>query len=962
MEPSMTKRSFIRVVGARQHNLKNIDVELPRGSLTVITGLSGSGKSSLAFDTIYAEGQRKYVESLSAYARQFLEQMQKPDVDRIEGLSPTIAIEQRVASASPRSTVATATEIYDYLRVLYARAGEPRCWKCDRPIVRQSTSQVVDAVLSGPEGQRIMVLAPLVQGQRGRHKTILESIARRGFVRVRLNGQVHLLEDLEPLSPNRKHTIEVVVDRLTIKPEIAVRLADSVEIATGLAGGRVIITAEVAPGRWSDERYSAALACPVHADVRIDDLSPQLFSFNAPQGACELCHGLGITLEFDVDLVVPDRNLSLREGAIAAWRHHGRRLSAVYRKMLEDFCRRFGVLWDIPFRNIPEEPARILFYGTDKADAEKYGAQFEGAIPNLKRLWQNTDSESVKKRLHGFLSESPCERCGGARLKKQALCVKIEGKSISDVTQMTVAEATALFDGLTFTGEKAAVADPLLREIRQRSHFMYDVGVDYLALNRSSASLSGGEWQRIRLATQIGSGLAGVCYVLDEPTIGLHARDSRRLSMILKQLAEMDNTVIVVEHDEEIIAGASHMIDIGPGAGSRGGYVVAQGTLEDVLGCEASITAKYLTGRLQTSLPDDRRKADWSCALELRGVTANNLKSIDARFPLGCFVCVTGVSGSGKSTLVTQVLHRALRRRLDRTGPRPGPYERIVGSAFVDKVVEVDQAPIGRTPRSTPATYAGVFDPIRQLYARTREAKIRGYTPARFSFNVKGGRCEHCEGQGTKRIAMHFLPDVFVRCGECGGKRYNRETLEIRYRGKTIADVLDLPVEEAVAFFENFSKIRERLQTLKSVGLGYMTLGQSSSTLSGGEAQRVKLASELKRSANGHTMYILDEPTTGLHFADVRNLLTVLNRLVDRGHTVVVIEHNLEVIKMADWIIDLGPEGGDQGGRIVVEGTPEQVAAHLSSYTGRFLKDRLAGLAPLKMARGAQARTHAPGT
>jgi excinuclease ABC subunit A len=958
----MARQSYIRVVGARQHNLKNINVTLPRSSLIVVTGLSGSGKSSLAFDTIYAEGQRKYVESLSAYARQFLEQMQKPDVDRIEGLSPTIAIEQRITTASPRSTVATTTEIYDYLRVLFARAGEARCWKCDRPIARQSTSQVVDAVLSGTEGQRIMILAPIVHAQRGRHKTVLESVARRGFVRVRVDGEVCLLEDLEPLSPNRKHTIEVVVDRLTIKPEIAQRLADSVEIATSLSAGRVIIAAAVGRAKWSDERYSAALACPVHADVRVDELAPQLFSFNAPQGACELCHGLGTTLEFDMDLVVPDRNLSLRDGAVTAWRHHGRRLSAVYRKMLDEFCRHFDVLQDIPFRNIPQDRLDILLEGTTNADAEKYGAKFEGVIPNLKRLWRTTDSESVKQRLHALLGEAPCERCKGARLNEQALCVRIDGKSISDVTAMTIGAAIEWFDGLTFTGEAAVVADPLLREINHRLRFMCDVGIDYLELDRSSASLSGGEWQRIRLATQIGSGLAGVCYVLDEPTIGLHARDSHRLAVILNKLAEMDNTVIVVEHDEEIIAAASHMVDVGPGAGTRGGHLVAEGSLEEVLACDKSITAKYLTGKLSINLPDERRPADWRNAVELRGVTANNLKHLDVRFPLGCFICVTGVSGSGKSTLVTHVLLRALRRRIERSGPRPGPYERIVGSALIDKVIEVDQAPIGRTPRSIPATYVGVFDLIRQLYARTREAKIRGYTPARFSFNVKGGRCEHCEGQGTKRIAMHFLPDVFVQCGECAGSRYSRETLEVRYRGKTIADILDLTVEEAVTFFQNFPRIRQRLQALKDVGLGYMTLGQSSSTLSGGEAQRVKLAAELQRSTNGHTMYILDEPTTGLHFADVRNLLTVLNRLVDRGHTVVVIEHNLEVIKMADWIIDLGPEGGEQGGTVVVEGPPEEVAAHATSHTGRFLKGRLAGLPPLKTRRRPARPTPARGT
>lgn len=958
----MSKRSVIRVVGARQHNLKNIDVDIPRGVLTAITGLSGSGKSSLAFDTIYAEGQRKYVESLSAYARQFLEQMPKPDVDRIEGLSPTIAIEQRTAAASPRSTVATTTEIYDYLRVLFARVGEARCWKCDRPIVRQTTSQVVDAVLSGPMGQRIMVLAPLVHEQRGRHKIVLESIAKRGFVRVRVDGEVLLLENLEPLAPNRKHSIDVVVDRLTIKPQIAVRLADSVEIATGLCGGRVIIADEVAEGKWSDARYSAAFACPEHPDVRVETLSPQLFSFNAPQGACGLCHGLGTTQEFDVDLVLPDRNLSLREGAIAAWRHHGRRLKAVYKKMLDEFCHRFGVLADIPFRNIPERAAAILLHGTNESDAETYGAIFEGVIPNLKRLWRSTDSESVKQRLHGFLGESPCEGCGGARLNHQALCVKIEGLGISDVTRLSIAAAVELFDRLAFTGDSAVVAEPLVREIRHRLRFLCDVGVEYLTLDRSSASLSGGEWQRIRLATQIGSGLAGVCYVLDEPTIGLHARDSQRLVAILRKLAELDNTVIVVEHDEQIIAGASHMIDIGPGAGTRGGHIVAQGPIEEVLGSDASTTAKYLTGKLCMSPPDRRRRVDWRHAVELRGVTANNLKNLNVRFPLGCFIAVTGVSGSGKSTLATQVLLRTLKRRIERSGPRPGPFERIVNSALVDNVVEVDQTPIGRTPRSIPATYVGVFDLIRQLYARTREAKIRGYTPARFSFNVKGGRCEHCEGQGTRRIAMHFLPDVFVRCSECGGKRYNRETFEVRYRGKTIADVLDLTVEEAAEFFDNIANIKKRLKTLKDVGLGYMTLGQSSSTLSGGEAQRVKLASELQRSGSGHTMYILDEPTTGLHFADVRNLLTVLNRLVDLGHTVLVVEHNLDVIKMADWIIDLGPEGGDEGGRVVVDGTPEEVAKHPTSYTGRFLKDRLAGLPPLKPYPRRPTATHVSGT
>ncbi len=937
----MTARSYIRVFGARQHNLKNIDVYAPRGAVTVITGLSGSGKSSLAFDTIYAEGQRRYVESLSPYARQFLEQMQKPDVDRIEGLSPTIAIEQRSTGAGPRSTVATSTEIHDFLRVLFARAGEPRCWICDRPIVRQSTSQMVDTVLAGPAGQRILVLSPLVVEQRGQHKAILERMAKEGFVRARIDGEVMMLEEVGVLSPNRKHTIEIVVDRLTIKPEIGQRLADSIELATRLSAGRVIVSAEVETGAWSDQAYSAALACPVHPEVRIHELSPQLFSFNSPQGACEVCHGLGTALEFDRELVVPDPNLSLSDGAIAAWRHQGRSLNAVYSQMMQEFCNRFGVLPDVPFRNIPKAQAEVLMNGTSESEARQYGASFEGVLPNLKRRWQTTESESAKQRLHAFLSESPCKRCQGARLNQQALSVKIDGRSIVEIARMTIAAAAKFFAGLSFTGEAAVVAQPLLREIRRRLDFLCEVGVEYLGLDRASSTLSGGEFQRIRLATQIGSALAGICYVLDEPTIGLHPRDIRRLTTILQRLAEMDNTVIVVEHEEEVIAGAAHMIDIGPGAGAHGGHLVAQGTRDEVLACPVSITGKFLTGESSVAVPEERRKADWNRAVAVHGVTANNLKNVNVRFPLGCFIAVTGVSGSGKSTLVTQVLLRALKRRMELGGPRPGAFERISGSSLVDKVIEIDQSPIGRTPRSNPATYVGVFNLIRELFARTRESKIRGYGAARFSFNIAGGRCELCEGQGVKRIAMHFLPDVFVPCGECGGARYNRETLEVRYRGKNIADVLNMAVEDAARFFENFTNISRRLQALKDVGLGYMTLGQASSTLSGGEAQRVKLAAELHRSPDTQTMYILDEPTTGLHFADVRNLLTLLNRLVDRGHTVVVIEHNLDVIKVADWVIDLGPEGGEAGGFVVVEGTPEQVADSAQSHTGRFLRERL---------------------
>lgn len=943
----MDKRPCIRVVGARQHNLRNITVEVPRGVLTVVTGPSGSGKSSLAFDTIYAEGQRRYVESLSAYARQFLEQMPKPDVDRIDGLSPTIAIEQRITVSSPRSTVATTTEIHDYLRVLFARVGEPRCWKCDRPIVCQTIAQIVDRVLAGTPGRRIMVLAPLVEGRRGAHNAILARVVGEGFIRARIDGEIGLIEDAEPLAPKRKHTIEVVVDRLTIKPSIATRLADSVELATRLASGRVIVTAEATPGNWSDDVYSAALACPVHADVRLDHLSPQLFSFNSPHGACRTCAGLGTTLEFDLDLIVPDRNVSLAAGAIAPWRNAGQKLSSVYAAMIREFCERYRVLPDVPFANIPEPTARILMDGTTEAEAKQWGASFEGVLPNLRRRWETTDSEATKQRLHAMQTEAPCEQCRGTRLCREALAVKVTGRGIDEITAMTVEDAVSFFGGLQLTGEAETIGKPLLREIAARLAFLVDVGVGYLTLDRGSATLSGGESQRIRLATQIGSGLSGVCYVLDEPTIGLHPCDTHRLTRILQHLASLDNTVLVVEHDEQVIAAAAHLIEIGPGAGAQGGHVVAEGPLETVLNNDRSLTAKFLTGRTCIALPKERRAVDWRYAVEIRGASANNLKNITVRFPLGRFVCVTGVSGSGKSTLVSQTLLRVLNRRITRGGPRPGAFERILGGAQIDRVVEVDQAPIGRTPRSNPATYVGVFDLIRQLYAKTREAKIRGYGPARFSFNVKEGRCLACEGQGQKRIAMHFLPDVFVTCVECDGARYNRETLDVRYRGKTIADVLSMRVDEATDFFDNFANIHRRLQSLRNVGLGYMTLGQPSNTLSGGEAQRVKLASELHRSGEGHTMYILDEPTTGLHPSDVRTLLGVLNRLVTRGQTVVVIEHDLDVIKVADWVIDLGPDGGEAGGNIVVEGTPEEVAACAESHTGRFLEPRLRGRPPL---------------
>ena len=939
----MSRSDAIRVIGARQHNLKNISLEIPRSALTVITGLSGSGKSSLALDTIYAEGQRRYVESLSAHARQFLEQFQKPDVDRIEGLSPTIAIGQRHASANPRSTVATATELYDFLRVLFARVGQPTCWECHRPIVCHSTAQIVDAALGLSEGTRLMVLSPLLTAKRGAHKSLLQRVTREGFVRARIDGRIETLEDLEPLNPRRKHTVEVVVDRLTVKPHIATRLADSVELALRLSRGRVILsTAPPEDGSaFGDAGYSSLFACPDHPEVSLPELSPRLFSFNSPHGACPECTGLGTVLEFDPELIVPEASRSLAGGAIAAWRHGGQRMAAVYAATVREFCRQFGVSPEVPYRNIPARLGTILMEGTTPDDQDAFGASFEGVLPNLRRRWEKTDSESVKQRLHGYLSESPCQTCHGSRLRREALAVLIEGRNIAEVCRLNIETARELFESLSFDGERGVIAGPVLREIRRRLEFLCDVGVEYLTLERGAGTLSGGETQRIHLATQIGSGLSGVCYVLDEPTIGLHQRDSQRLARTLKRLASMGNTVLVVEHDEELIRAGDHLIDIGPGAGAHGGEVVVAGTLDDVLACDRSVTGKYLSGRYEIPVPQERRPVDLKRSLQVLGAAAHNLKSIHVRFPLGCFVCVTGVSGSGKSTLVSQILLRALRRAIHGSGPRPGEFQRLMGASLVDKVIEIDQSPIGRTPRSNPATYVGVFDQIRHLYARTREAKIRGYSAGRFSFNVKGGRCEQCQGQGTKRIEMHFLPDVFVTCGACRGTRYNRETLEVRYRGQGIADVLNMPVQEAAEFFANFSKIRRLLGGLLDVGLGYVTLGQSSTTLSGGEAQRVKLAAELSKTSSGHTVYILDEPTTGLHFADVHNLLNVLNRLVALGHTVLVIEHNLEVIKVADWVIDLGPEGGDRGGHIVAQGAPEQVAANPDSFTGRFLARRL---------------------
>jgi len=968
MEDAATSVKCIRIRGAREHNLKNIDIDIPRDRLVVITGLSGSGKSSLAFDTIYAEGQRKYVESLSAYARQFLEQLQKPDVDEIEGLPPTIAIEQRSASSNPRSIVATTTEIYDYLRVLFARAGTPHCWECGREIRSQSATQIVDAIMALPQGLRIMILAPLVRGQKGEHREVLAGICKQGYVRARIDGEIVDLTAaaLPALQKTRNHTIEAVVDRLVLKPEIRSRLADSVETACRLSGGLVLLSSQEDGGAWTDRIFSEKFACPEHPHVSLGELEPRIFSFNSPHGACPECHGLGTMLEFDPELIVPDESLSLENGAVEAWRGHGKRMNIWYARALRDFCEEFGISPATPWREIPRKVRDVLMYGTERKGDLGTGAFWEGIVPNLKRRFENTESEWLKGRLAQYMSEQPCRACGGKRLRREALAVLLRaesgmaaglpgapaGLSIHDVTNLTVDQAITFFGSLRLSAEKAKVAEPVVREILNRLGFMADTGLGYLTLGRRTSTLSGGEAQRIRLATQVGSGLVGVCYVLDEPTIGLHQRDNQRLIRTLRRLTDIGNTVIIVEHDEECIRAADWLIDVGPGAGAHGGRVVCAGPMPQVLENRQSITVKYITGECEIPLPQQRRRLDASnAAVELRGCRENNLKDIDVRIPLGGIVCVTGVSGSGKSTLVNQTLLPALRRRLYGSRLRAGAHRQLVGAGNIDKVIEIDQSPIGRTPRSNPATYTGVLDEIRQVFARTREARLRGYTPGRFSFNVKGGRCEACQGQGTKCIEMHFLPDVYVDCEVCHGRRYNAETLEVRYRGKNIADVLDMTVEEALAFFENFPRIRQMLKCLNDVGLGYIELGQPSTQLSGGEAQRVKLAAELGKTATGHTLYVLDEPTTGLHFADIQNLLNVLNRLADMGNTIVVIEHNLDVIKCADWIIDLGPEGGEGGGRVVAEGTPEQVASVPESHTGRYLRRKL-GLEPVPASAG----------
>ncbi len=944
----------IRITGASEHNLKNISLSIPRDKLVVITGISGSGKSSLAFDTIYAEGRRKYVESLSTYARQFLEQMQKPAVSEITGLPPTIAIEQRSASSNPRSTVATTTEIYDYFRVLFARVGQPHCWVCGREITSQHSAQIVDSILSRPEGTKIQICAPLIRGKKGEHKDVIAGIQREGFVRVRVDRAIYDVRSVPALDKNKKHDIAAVVDRLVIKDAVRIRLADSVETALKLADGVILVLLQQpeadkqngGDGRWEEIIYSEKFACPKHPQASLEELSPRLFSFNSPYGACKACDGLGTILEFDPDLIVPDKTVSLENGAIDAWRKGGKRMNIYYNRLVKRFCRNVGLNKSIPFAEIPEEYKRILMHGTTLADERKYGISFEGVIPNLVRRWENTTSEYVKTRLTSYLSQQPCRSCEGARLRPEAIAVTVGSKSINQLTALSIAKAQRFFSKLTLDTEKSLIAEAVLKEIKARLKFMVDVGLEYLTLDRTSGTLAGGEAQRIRLATQVGSGLVGVCYVLDEPTIGLHKRDNDRLLGILQQLSRMGNTVIVVEHDEDIIRSADHIVDIGPAAGAHGGELVVQGTLDDIINCERSLTGEYLSGNKSISLPAHRRRYNLRKCLEIKGAIQNNLKGIDVKFPIGVFTCVTGVSGSGKSTLVSDILLKALKRRLYQSREKPGEHKNILGVSQIDKVIEIDQSPIGKTPRSNPATYTGVFDLIRKLFSMTRESKIRGYKPGRYSFNVKGGRCESCMGQGTKKIEMHFLPDVYVTCQSCKGTRYNPETLAVTYKGKNIADVLDMRIDDALDFFANFPTIVRILKTLADVGLGYMQLGQASTTLSGGEAQRVKLASELGKADTGHTLYLLDEPTTGLHFADIHNLLNVLQRLTDCGNTVVVIEHNLDVIKMADYIIDLGPEGGEAGGTVVAAGTPEEIIKDKKSYTAKFLKEKLISSEP----------------
>ena len=947
----------IVISGAREHNLKDVDLELPRDALIVITGLSGSGKSSLAFDTIYAEGQRRYVESLSAYARQFLGLMEKPDVDSIEGLSPAISIDQKTTSRNPRSTVGTVTEIYDYLRLLWARIGVPHCPECGAEITGQSQEQIVDRLMTLEEGTKFMVMAPVVRGRKGEYGKLLEQMRLEGYSRVEVDGELRRLDEEIVLDKKYKHDISVVVDRLVMKTDLRRRLSESVEAAAGLAGGLVEVEM-VGDEKAAPLVFSEQFAC-LNCGTSIPELEPRIFSFNSPHGACERCHGLGFQRVIDPDLVVPDPTLSLAEGALQPW---NRGISAYWRRLIASVAEAYDVDVDKPWSKLKKSEREIFLYGTGEERHQvsytnrfgrrrSYKVRFEGIVNNLQRRYEETDSESSRERIEGYMAEQPCPQCKGARLRPETLAVKVGGLSIAEYSALSARAAARWINELEMTETERAIARLIVREITERLAFLENVGIGYLSLSRSARTLSGGEAQRIRLATQIGSHLVGVMYVLDEPSIGLHQRDNEKLIATLDRLRDLGNTVIVVEHDEGTMLAADHLVDLGPGAGEHGGHVIVSGTPAEVAKDPASLTGQYLSGKRQIEVPERRRQP--SGALAVRGAREHNLKDVDVAIPLGVLCCVTGVSGSGKSTLVNETLHHAVANRLHQAKLRPGAHEGIDGLSQIDKIINIDQSPIGRTPRSNPATYTGVFDHIRQLFTQTQEARARGYKPGRFSFNVKGGRCEVCKGDGQIKIEMHFLPDVYVPCEQCHGKRYNRETLEVRFKGKSIADVLEMSVEEAVGFFENVPKIARRLRTLHDVGLDYIRLGQPATTLSGGEAQRIKLATELSKVATGDTLYILDEPTTGLHFADVQRLLDVLGRLVDAGNSVVVIEHNLDVIKTADHLVDLGPEGGEEGGRIVATGTPEEVAAVAGSYTGRFLAELVE---PAKPKRGRRRR------
>uniref|UniRef100_A0A7C5V4F7 UvrABC system protein A n=1 Tax=Caldicellulosiruptor owensensis TaxID=55205 RepID=A0A7C5V4F7_9FIRM len=932
-------KEYIVIKGAKEHNLKNIDLVLPRDKLIVFTGISGSGKSSLAFDTIYAEGQRRYIESLSSYARQFLGMMEKPDVEYIEGLSPAISIDQKTTSKNPRSTVGTITEIYDYLRLLFARVGKPHCYICGKPISQQTVDQMVDEVLKLKEGTKIQVLAPVVRGRKGEYQKLFEDLRRSGFARIRVDGIVYELEEEIRLDKNKKHSIDVIVDRLIVKEGIESRLAGSIETALQLTGG--IVNISIVDG--DEIVFSQNFAC-VDCGVSYEEITPRLFSFNTPYGACPTCTGLGYLQKVDPDLLIPDKSIPIGQVAINGWNFT--ETNSYARMILESLAKEYNFSLNTPVEKLDKKILDIFLYGTGDEKIKIYTprgiyfAKYEGLVNNLERRYKETQSEYVKQEIEEYMSTFTCPDCQGKRLKKEALAVLIEGKSIADVADMTVLQAKEFLQSLNLQGKDRVIAQPVIKEILARLDFLIDVGLDYLTLSRSASTLSGGEAQRIRLATQIGSGLVGVLYILDEPSIGLHQRDNHRLIKTLKKLRDLGNTLIVVEHDEDTIKSADFIVDIGPGAGEHGGRVVAAGTLNDIISCEESITGQYLSGKKKIEIPERRREPDgrW---LTIKGASENNLKNIDVSFPVGLFTCVTGVSGSGKSTLVNEILYKAASAILNKSKEKPGKFQKIIGLEHFDKVINIDQSPIGRTPRSNPATYTGVFDYIREVFAQTPEAKLRGYKAGRFSFNLKGGRCEACSGDGIIKIEMHFLPDVYVPCDVCKGKRYNRETLEVKYKDKTIADVLEMTVEEALEFFKNIPRIKSKLQTLYDVGLGYIKLGQPSTTLSGGEAQRVKLATELSKKATGRTLYILDEPTTGLHMDDVNKLIAVLQRLVDMGNTVIVIEHNLDVIKVADYIIDLGPEGGDKGGEVVVYGSPEEVAMCERSYTGMFLKEIL---------------------